>query len=65
MLTVGTWNLENLFRPGEDGGPADQAAYEAKLAGLAEVINRLAPDALAVPRRTIRQLARERPRPGQ
>jgi endonuclease/exonuclease/phosphatase family metal-dependent hydrolase len=48
MLTVGTWNLENLFRPGEDGGPADQAAYEAKLAGLAEVINRLAPDVLAV-----------------
>ena len=48
MIVVGTWNLENLFRPGGDFGPTDQGAYEAKLAALAEVIERLAPDVLAV-----------------
>jgi endonuclease/exonuclease/phosphatase family metal-dependent hydrolase len=48
MVVVATWNLENLFRPGTEFGPTDQAAYEAKLAALAEVINRIAPDVLAV-----------------
>jgi endonuclease/exonuclease/phosphatase family metal-dependent hydrolase len=45
---VGTWNLENLFRPAVDGGPADDAAYEAKLDSLAGAITGLAPDVLAV-----------------
>jgi len=45
---VGTWNLENLFRPAVDGGPGDDAAYEAKLDSLAGVITGLAPDVLAV-----------------
>jgi hypothetical protein len=27
MVVIGTWNLENLFRPGGDG-PPDQAAYD-------------------------------------
>jgi endonuclease/exonuclease/phosphatase family metal-dependent hydrolase len=48
MVVVGTWNLENLFRPGTDFGPSDEQAYEAKLTALAGVINRLAPDVLAV-----------------
>jgi endonuclease/exonuclease/phosphatase family metal-dependent hydrolase len=48
MITVATWNLENLFRPGTEFGPADAATYDAKLAGLAAVIDRLAPDVLAV-----------------
>jgi endonuclease/exonuclease/phosphatase family metal-dependent hydrolase len=48
MVVVGTWNLENLFRPGSEFGPSDQSAYEAKLGALADVINRLAPDVLAV-----------------
>jgi len=48
MLTVGTWNLENLFRPNGSAGPDDEAAYDAKLAGLADVIERMAPDVLAV-----------------
>lgn len=48
MLSVGTWNLENLFRPDGSAGADDEAAYEAKLAGLVEVIDRTAPDVLAV-----------------
>jgi endonuclease/exonuclease/phosphatase family metal-dependent hydrolase len=48
MVVVGTWNLENLFRPGDDAGPSDDAAYQAKLGALAGVINRLAPDVPAV-----------------
>jgi endonuclease/exonuclease/phosphatase family metal-dependent hydrolase len=47
-LAVATWNLENLFRPGSEFGPTDQATYEAKLDGLASVIGQLAPDVLAV-----------------
>jgi len=47
-VVVGTWNLENLFRPAADGGPADDEAYEAKLDSLAGVITGLAPDVLAV-----------------
>ncbi len=48
MVTVGTWNLENLFRPGSDAGPDSDAVYEAKLMALAETITTLAPDVLAV-----------------
>ena len=48
IVVVGTWNLENLFGPGTQFGPTDQDAYDAKLAALAEVIDRLAPDVLAV-----------------
>jgi endonuclease/exonuclease/phosphatase family metal-dependent hydrolase len=49
MVVVGTRNLENLFRPGgDDAGPSDDAAYQAKLDTPAGVINRLAPDVLAV-----------------
>jgi endonuclease/exonuclease/phosphatase family metal-dependent hydrolase len=49
MVRIGTWNLENLFRPGEgSGGPTDQAHYDAKLDTLAEVITQLDPHVLAV-----------------
>ena len=34
MVAVGTWNLENLYRPGGQFGPKTQEAYEAKLATL-------------------------------
>ena len=47
-MVVGTWNLENLFRPGGDAGPTDQQAYAAKLTELARVIGQLAPDVLGV-----------------
>jgi endonuclease/exonuclease/phosphatase family metal-dependent hydrolase len=47
-VIVGTWNLENLFRPGTEGGPSDQDAYVAKLKALAAVIRAFSPDVLAV-----------------
>jgi endonuclease/exonuclease/phosphatase family metal-dependent hydrolase len=48
VLSVATWNLENLFRPGGDAGPATDERYDAKLTALQTVIERLAPDVLAV-----------------
>jgi endonuclease/exonuclease/phosphatase family metal-dependent hydrolase len=47
MVTIATWNLENLFLPGGDG-PKDQQSYEEKLASLAGTITAMAPDVLAV-----------------
>jgi endonuclease/exonuclease/phosphatase family metal-dependent hydrolase len=48
VFKVMTWNLENLFKPGSASGPPSEAVYDAKLKGLAEMINERAPDALAV-----------------
>src|SRR5450759_4201215 len=48
VVRIGTWNLESLFRPGGAAGPRTDAAYQAKLAALAAVINVMAPDLLAV-----------------
>ena len=48
MVKVGTWNLENLFRPGSEAGPKSEQAYEAKLTALTKTITTLAPDILAV-----------------
>jgi endonuclease/exonuclease/phosphatase family metal-dependent hydrolase len=48
MTTIGTWNLENLFRPGGTFGPSDEASYRAKLAALAATINTTKPDVLGV-----------------
>ncbi|MBT3150758.1 endonuclease/exonuclease/phosphatase family protein [Streptomyces sp. CHD11] len=47
-MLLGTWNLENLYRPGGPFGPGDQAAYESKLAALAAVITELDPVLLGV-----------------
>lgn len=47
-MLLGTWNLENLYRPGGPFGPRDKAAYEAKLAALAAAITALDPTLLAV-----------------
>ncbi|OXS36130.1 endonuclease/exonuclease/phosphatase family protein [Streptomyces sp. XY006] len=47
-MLLGTWNLENLYRPGGPYGPRDEAAYGAKLAALAAVITELDPDLLGV-----------------
>jgi endonuclease/exonuclease/phosphatase family metal-dependent hydrolase len=47
-LKVMTWNLENLFRNGNAFGPKTKAIYQEKLQGLARVIDKQAPDALAV-----------------
>jgi endonuclease/exonuclease/phosphatase family metal-dependent hydrolase len=46
-LRVGTWNLENLFRPDSEFGP-DREAYRAKLTALAGTINEMSPDVLGV-----------------
>ncbi len=48
MFKVMTWNLENLFKAGAPSGPKTEALYQAKLEGLASVINDQAPDALGV-----------------
>jgi endonuclease/exonuclease/phosphatase family metal-dependent hydrolase len=48
MLVVGTWNLENLYRPGGEYGPSDDETYSAKLKGLADTVNGLVPDLLGV-----------------
>nr|WSY55722.1 endonuclease/exonuclease/phosphatase family protein [Streptomyces sp. NBC_00886] len=47
-MLLGTWNLENLFRPGGPSGPRDKATYETKLASLAAVITELDPVLLGV-----------------
>ncbi|MFF4701665.1 endonuclease/exonuclease/phosphatase family protein [Streptomyces sp. NPDC001288] len=47
-MLLGTWNLENLYRPGSPYGPKDKSAYEAKLAALASVIAALDPALLGV-----------------
>ena len=48
MVRIGTWNLENLFRPGDEGGPTSEPAYRAKLDSLARTITDIEPDVLAV-----------------
>jgi endonuclease/exonuclease/phosphatase family metal-dependent hydrolase len=48
MVTIGTWNLENFFRRGSDGGPKTKGEYTEKLDALSVVITELAPDVLAV-----------------
>jgi endonuclease/exonuclease/phosphatase family metal-dependent hydrolase len=47
-VIVATWNLENLYLPGGEFGPSDQAAYDAKLDALAATIGDIGPDVLAV-----------------
>ena len=47
-LRVLNWNLENLFLPGQEGGPTTEAAFQDKLASLAAVIDQVAPDIAAV-----------------
>ncbi|MGA7954040.1 MAG: endonuclease/exonuclease/phosphatase family protein [Gloeobacterales cyanobacterium] len=43
-----TWNIENLFQFGDEGGPKTEAEYQQKLESLASVILMLAPDVLAL-----------------
>jgi endonuclease/exonuclease/phosphatase family metal-dependent hydrolase len=48
MTVVGTWNLENLFKPGTGFGPDSETVYREKLAGLAATIKAAGVDVLAV-----------------
>jgi endonuclease/exonuclease/phosphatase family metal-dependent hydrolase len=45
---VMTWNVQNLFLPGHDAGPNDQATFEQKIDSLAAVINQVQPHVLAL-----------------
>jgi hypothetical protein len=47
-MIIATWNVEDLYRPGAEFGPTDDAAYEAKLAALAGAVRSIRPDVLAV-----------------
>lgn len=47
-MKVMTWNVENLFRPGNGSDQTAQEVYAAKLEGLAATINAQAPDVLAL-----------------
>jgi len=47
-LTVMTWNIQNLFPVGHEDGPATQQEYDDKIGGLAEVIDAVQPDLLAL-----------------
>jgi endonuclease/exonuclease/phosphatase family metal-dependent hydrolase len=47
-VSVMTWNVENLFRPGGRFGPHSRADYEGKLDALAATITRVAPDVLGL-----------------
>jgi endonuclease/exonuclease/phosphatase family metal-dependent hydrolase len=48
VLTVMTWNVQNLLPVGHEDGPDTSEEYEAKLAGLAGVIDEVEPDVLAL-----------------
>src|SRR5512135_3372475 len=48
VVVIGTWNLENLYRPGGQFGPRDQVTYQAKLAVLRTTIAAAQVDVLAV-----------------
>ena len=45
---IGTWNLENLFKPPNEFAPKTEGEYQAKLDALAGAIARMDPDVLAV-----------------
>ena len=48
QVRVMTWNVENLFLPGDDAGPDTQATFDRKTAALAAVIDAETPDVLAL-----------------
>ncbi|MGH8774504.1 MAG: endonuclease/exonuclease/phosphatase family protein [Jiangellaceae bacterium] len=48
MLTVATWNVENLFLPGGDSGPANVEVYTRKLEYLAATIDGAGADVICL-----------------
>jgi predicted extracellular nuclease len=48
MVSIATWNVENLFAPDADAGPDTAAEYAAKADVLAATISAMAPDVLAL-----------------
>jgi len=39
MFKVMTWNVQNLFNVGAPSGPPTQTIFDAKIQGLAAIIN--------------------------
>jgi endonuclease/exonuclease/phosphatase family metal-dependent hydrolase len=48
QIRVMSWNVQNLFAASTPDGPPTQAAFDAKLASLVEVIDAQQPDVLAL-----------------
>jgi endonuclease/exonuclease/phosphatase family metal-dependent hydrolase len=48
MITVATWNVENLYRPGTAFGPRAEVVYQRKLDVLADMVTEMDVDILAV-----------------
>jgi endonuclease/exonuclease/phosphatase family metal-dependent hydrolase len=48
MVTVATWNVENLFLPGTDDGPSNEDVYTRKLAYLTSVITGVGADVVCL-----------------
>jgi endonuclease/exonuclease/phosphatase family metal-dependent hydrolase len=48
VLTVATWNVENLFLPGGAAGPSSDELYRVKVAYLAATITAVGPDAICL-----------------
>jgi len=48
MVTVATWNLENLYRPGHEFGPPNDEIYQRKLDTIADTVTEIDADILAV-----------------
>ena len=48
VIRIGTWNLENLFKPPNPFAPKTEEEYQAKLGALASAITRMDPHVLAV-----------------
>ena len=48
VVRIGTWNLENLFKPPNPFAPKTEEEYQAKLDTLASAITRMDPHVLAV-----------------
>jgi len=48
VLTVATWNVENLFLPGGEAGPSSDEVYQLKLAYLGATITGVGPDAICL-----------------
>ena len=42
-IRIGTWNLENLFKPPNPFAPKTEEEYQAKLDALASAITRMGP----------------------
>ncbi|HRE47462.1 MAG TPA: endonuclease/exonuclease/phosphatase family protein [Aggregatilineales bacterium] len=47
-FTVMTWNVENLFLPGGDSGPADRDIYDRKMGNIVQTISGISPDVVGL-----------------